>query len=120
MPVYETVVIMKPVLSDPEVADLVEKTKKAIGSDGGEILNQEIWGRRKLTHAIGKAREGVYAYFKFKSAASLPGKLDHGLRISDNVLRHMTVMTLDRKMREKKKKAKKTAPPTTEAGAAPR
>lgn len=119
MPVYETTIILKPVLSDPEVAELVEKTKKSIASDGGEIISQEIWGRRKLTHPIGKSREGVYAYFKFKSAASLPGKLNHGLQISDNVLRHMTVMTLDRKMREKKK-TKKAAPAAPEASAAPR
>ena len=59
MSTYETVLILKPTLSDPEVAQFVEKTKQSISSDGGELVNHEVWGRRKLTHLIGKAREGV-------------------------------------------------------------
>jgi small subunit ribosomal protein S6 len=109
MQVYETVLILKPVLSDPEVAEVVEKTKKSISSDGGEIISQEIWGRRKLTHMIGKARDGVYAYFKYKSTPALLTKLNHNFAISDNVIRNMTVVAQDRKMREKKKKAKAPA-----------
>lgn len=120
MPIYETVLILKPVLSDAEVADLVEKTKQLIASDAGEMLAQEIWGRRKLTHMIGKAREGVYAYLKFKSAASLLKKLSHAFSVNDNVMRHMTVASQERKLREKKSKpakAKPAAAAVTAAGA---
>lgn len=106
MQVYETVLILKPVLSDPEVAEVVEKTKKTISAEGGEIVSQEIWGRRKLTHMIGKARDGVYAYFKYKSTPALLIKLNHNFSISDDVMRNMTVVAQDRKMREKKKKVK--------------
>ena len=31
-------------------------------SEGGELMAHEIWGRRKLTHIIGKAREGTQAH----------------------------------------------------------
>lgn len=111
MQVYETVLILKPVMSDPEVAEYVEKTKLAISTDGGELVAQEIWGRRRLTHMIGKAREGVYAYLKYKAAPSLLKKMGHTFHITDNVLRAMTVLSQDRKMREKKaKKAKAPAP----------
>ena len=110
MQVYETVLILKPVLSDPEVADLVEKTKQTIASDGGEMVNSEIWGRRKLTHIIGKARDGVYADFKYKATTGLLKKLSHNFSISDNIIRNMTVLAQDRKMREKKSKTKPKAP----------
>ncbi|MBI4375302.1 MAG: 30S ribosomal protein S6 [Elusimicrobia bacterium] len=106
MQTYETVLILKPALSDTEVADFVEKTKKMITSDGGEIVAQEIWGRRKLTHMIGKAREGVYAYFKFKAGSSILKKLGHNFSIAEQVMRAMTVLARDRKMREKKIKPK--------------
>lgn len=107
MHIYETVLILKPVLSDPEVATFVDKTKQSISGDGGEIVTQEIWGRRKLTHMIGKNREGVYAYFKYKGSPKLIEKLAHTFSISDAILRNMTVIAKDRKMREKKAKAKK-------------
>lgn len=110
MQIYETVLILKPVLSDPEVAEYAEKTKQTIAGDGGEVINHEIWGRRKLTHMIGKAREGVYVYFKYKAAGSLLKKLGHNFSISETVIRNMTVVAQDRKMREKKAKSKVKAP----------
>lgn len=116
MQIYETVLILKPVLSDPEVATFVDKTKQAITGDGGEIVSQEIWGRRKLTHLIGKSREGVYAYFKYKGNPGLLKKLNHNFSISDTIIRNMTVIAKDRKLREKKK-AKK-APVAAGAAAA--
>jgi small subunit ribosomal protein S6 len=116
MQIYETVLILKPVLSDPEVAEFVEKTKQVITSEGGEIASSEVWGRRKLTHFIGKAREGVYAYFKYKAQPALLKKLSHNFSVSDTVLRDMTVLVRDRKMREKKpKKAKPAAPAAVQA-----
>ncbi len=109
MRIYETVLIMKPALSDPEVAAWVDKTKQAISSDGGEVLNHEIWGRRKLTHMIGKAREGVYAYLKYRADPSLLRKLSHNFSVADDVMRDMTVVAVDRKYKVKEKKAKTAA-----------
>jgi small subunit ribosomal protein S6 len=111
MDIYETILILKPVLSDPEVTEFVEKTKQAIAGEGGEMVTQEIWGRRKLTHMIGKSREGVYAYLKYKATPALLKKLNHNFRITDTVLRDMTVVAQDRKLREKKAKAKAPAAP---------
>jgi len=109
MRIYETVLIMKPALSDPEVAEWVEKTKQVISGDGGEVMSQEIWGRRKLTHLIGKAREGVYAYLKYRATPALLKKLSHNFSVTTDVLRNMTVVAQDRKFRVKEKKAKAVA-----------
>jgi small subunit ribosomal protein S6 len=117
MQIYETVLILKPVMSDPEVAEFLEKTKTTIAAEGGEIVNHEIWGRRKLTHFIGKAREGVYVYMKYKSTPALLKKLAHNFGVSDDVIRDMTVAVQDRKMREKK--PKKAKPAAAAAAAAP-
>lgn len=110
MQIYETVLILKSALSDPEVAEFVEKTKASVTADGGEILNNEVWGRRKLTHIIGKAREGVYAWLKYRAQSALVRKLEQNLRINEKVLRSMTVLNQDRKLREKPKKAKAKVP----------
>ena len=109
MQIYETVLILKPAMSDPEVVEFLEKMKQTISAESGEVVNHEIWGRRKLTHFIGKAREGVYVYIKYKSAPALLKKLAHNFGVSDDVLREMTVAAQDRKMREKKPKKAKPA-----------
>ena len=117
MQIYETVLILKPVMSDPEVVDFLEKTKQTISADGGEIVNHEIWGRRKLTQFIGKAREGVYVYVKYKSTPALLKKLAHNFGVSDDVMRDLTVAVRDRKMREKKPKKAKPAAASSAAAA---
>ena len=109
MQIYETVLILKPVLADPEVLEFVEKTKLTITGEAGELVNHEIWGRRKLTHIIGKAREGIYVYLKYKGTSALLKKLAHNFSVSDTVMREMTVLVQDRKMREKKPKKIKPA-----------
>ena len=109
MQIYETVLILKPVLADPEVVEFVEKTKLTITGEAGELVNHEIWGRRKLTHIIGKAREGIYVYLKYKGSPALLKKMAHNFGVSDTVLREMTVLVRDRKMREKKPKKIKPA-----------
>jgi len=115
MQIYETVLILKPAMSDPEVAEFVEKTKQTIAGESGELVNHEIWGRRKLTHIIGKAREGVYVYLKYKAAPALLKKMGHGFSVSDDVIRDMTVVAQDRKMREKKPKKVKVAAAAAQA-----
>jgi small subunit ribosomal protein S6 len=115
MQIYETVLILKPVMSDPEVAAFLEKTKQTIAAEGGEVVNHEVWGRRKLTHIIGKAREGVYVYMKYRAQPALLRKLAHGYSVSDDVLRDMTVVAQERKMREKKAKKPKAAPAAAQA-----
>ena len=117
MQIYETVLILKPVMSDPEVAEYLEKLKVTIAAESGEVVNHEIWGRRKLTHFIGKAREGVYVYVKYKSTSLLLKKLAHQFSVSDDVLRDMTVLAQDRKMREKKPKKIKPAAAAVPASA---
>lgn len=109
MRIYETVLIVKPALSDPEVAALVEKTKQMISGEGGEVVSNEIWGRRKLTHLIGKSREGVYAYLKYRAHPALLKKLYHNFSVSGDILRDMTVVANERKYKAKEKKPKAAA-----------
>ncbi|MCX5788567.1 MAG: 30S ribosomal protein S6 [Elusimicrobia bacterium] len=104
MQIYETVVVIKPQLSDPEVLEVIDKTKTIISGEGGEILNEDKWGRRKLTYPIKHAKEGFYAYLKFKCPPAVLPKLSHHFRVVDSFLRTMTVQANERKMKPAKVK----------------
>ena len=88
---YETVFIAKPQLTDLEVGEIVEKTKKLIVSGGGEILAEDKLGRRKLTHPINRNRDGFYVMLKFAGAPAVLEKLDHHFHVTDTILRSMTL-----------------------------
>src|SRR5579864_8217727 len=103
---YETIIIAKPQLSDEQVNELVEKAKKVITEQGGEIVAEDRWGRRKLSYPIQKAREGVYAYMKFKGGAPVLERLNHHYKVLDTILRATTVLAL----RPQKPRKKATGP----------
>ncbi len=107
---YETVVIIKPQLSDAQVGEVLEKTKKLIAQEGGELTGEDLWGRRKLAYPIHQSREGYYALLKFQGPGGLLSRLNHHFHVSDNVMRTMTVRGSELKPRPPKKaKAPKTA-----------
>jgi len=84
-------IILKPQLSDAEIAEFVDKTKKYITHEGGEIVSEEKMGRRKLAHEINHIRDGFYAYMKFKSEPKLLASLNQQLRVNESVLRSMAI-----------------------------
>src|SRR5262245_62957708 len=48
-------------------------------------------GRRRLAYAIGKFDDGVYTRFLYDSLPAVPKELERRIRISDKVLRYLTV-----------------------------
>jgi small subunit ribosomal protein S6 len=110
MPTYESILVFKPVLSDAEVTEFVKKSQEAVVQDGGTVDAHEIWGRRKLTHPIGKNHEALYAYLRFKAAPGLLKRLERDWTLAENVLRHMTSRPVERRPRPVKTKASKSLP----------
>lgn len=110
MKTYETVTIVKPQLSDSEVAAFVEKAKAFISSSGGEVVSEEKLGRRRFSHDIAKNREGFYLYLKFKANASFIKEWADSMKLNQNVLRTSVMLTVEPKSKPAKKvKAAKTA-----------
>lgn len=91
MRVYELVLILKPQLSDPEIAEFLEKTKKLITHDGGEILSEDKWGRRKLAQPIGHTRDGFYSYMKFQVPPQSLAKMNQYFKVQEAVMRTLIV-----------------------------
>ena len=95
MRTYESVIIVKPQLSDGEVGEFVTKVKDLITKNGGEVTSEEKLGRRKFTHEINHVRDGFYLYLKFKANAAFVKTLDNSLKLNNNVLRAMTMVALE-------------------------
>ena len=69
--------------------EAVEKAKKLLTDEKGEVLNEDRLGRKKFTHAVGKNRDGFYVYMKVKAASESVKKIAHGLKLQETVLRSM-------------------------------
>jgi small subunit ribosomal protein S6 len=87
---YETVFILTPVLSEPQMKEAVEKFKGFLTQNGAEIVNEENWGMRKLAYPIQKKSTGFYNLLEFKSNPELIKKLEVAFRRDERVLRFLT------------------------------
>ena len=88
---YETVFIMTPVLSEPQMKETVEKFKGILTAAGAEIINEEIWGLKKMAYAIQKKRTGFYALLEFKAGPEVVDKLEVAYRRDERIIRYLTV-----------------------------
>jgi len=86
---------------------------------GGTIDKTEKWGKRRLAYRVDKHREGYYVLLQFTCGPETVKELERRLRVTDAVIKFLTVRideTLKRlekrkKHREKRAHRKATAAP---------
>ncbi len=87
---YETVFILTPVLSDAQMKEAVEKFKSLLVQEGAEIVNEELWGLKKLAYPIQKKSTGFYTLLQFNAEPEVIAKLELNYRRDERVLRFLT------------------------------
>jgi small subunit ribosomal protein S6 len=92
MKIYETTIIYDPSLEETRINDEVERVTQPIAAAGGEVVEVQRWGKKKLAYIIRKRRDGLYVHVKHKSPASLIAEMDRRFRLNESILRHLTVM----------------------------
>ncbi len=87
---YETVFMLTPVLSDDQMKETVEKFKKVLTDNGGNIENEENWGLRKLAYPIENKNTGFYTLIEFEGEPTIVDKLETAFRRDEKVIRFLT------------------------------
>ncbi len=95
MRTYETVTIVKPQLSDGEVAEFMNSAKELITKNNGEIVSEEKLGRRRFSHEINHSRDGFYLYLKFKAEPSFLKTWDTQMKLNERVLRSIVMLAAE-------------------------
>jgi small subunit ribosomal protein S6 len=88
---YELVYVVSPDATDEQVADLHTQVEAIVQRMGGQIEKTDNWGRRKLAYEIGRHKEGTYVLEVIKGNGDLMKEIDRRLRVTDLVIRHLTV-----------------------------
>ena len=119
MRIYEQLFIAKPDAPDEEVDAFIEQMKTIVTNASGTVDKVDKWGKRKLAYRVGKYREGAYVLFQFTAEAEAVKEFERRLRVSDLVIKFLTVRIdetlkrLDKRKKERDKRAhrKSTAGP---------
>ncbi len=94
---YELTYIVNGVLSENQTKEVVGRISKYIEEHGGNILEVDEWGTRRLAYPIRKKRNGYYVNMYFRAPGEVIARLERSLQIDDDILRYLT-LKLDSKM----------------------
>ena len=90
-PYYETMYILRPDIPEEEVDSHLKKYNEILEKSGTEVLDSQMRGKRRLAYPIAKHKEGVYVQLSHKGDGQQVAILERAMRLSDDVIRYLTV-----------------------------
>ena len=105
MRIYEELFIIRPDEPEEQIDQLIEQLTVLIANHGGNVDKAEKWGVRKLAYRVEKRSEGFYVLLQFTAKPETVHELERRLRVSDQVLKFLTVR-VDEKMKKVEKRRK--------------
>jgi len=94
---YETLIIIKPTLTEEEAAKQVELVKQNVTELGGEVSAVNNMGVRKLAYEIQKNARGNYVVVYHKSPASAIAEIERKLKFNEDILKFFTIKYSNKK-----------------------
>ena len=90
-PYYETMYILRPDIPEEEVDSHLKKYSELLEKSGTEVLDSQMRGKRRLAYTIAKHKEGIYVQLSHKGNGSQVAILEKAMRLSEDVIRYLTV-----------------------------
>jgi small subunit ribosomal protein S6 len=133
---YEVVFVLAPTVTEEDGKQLIAAYSSAAEELGAKVLEVDEWGKRRLAFPVKKFTDGIYVVFTLEEeAAAAVTELERRFKVTDSVIRFLTVRIdqdlkraeklktrreskrarLKKKIAPPKKPSKKTSPKPEEA-----
>lgn len=106
---YEIMFIVRPDVEDAEIDRIVETFSGYVTNGGGTVKSTEKMGRRRLAYTVRKFNDGFYVLLIVDAPANLIAEIERRLRVSEQVIKFITVRTDEEEKRVAKIKAHRAA-----------
>src|SRR5579864_9759742 len=116
---YEVMFIVRPDMPEEEIEKLISTLESQLSSTGGTVKNVERMGKRRLAYVVRKFYEGMYILLTVEGGGQLIHELERRLRVTEPVIKFITVRIDEEQKRLDKIKAIKDAKRKAAAPAAP-
>lgn len=103
---YELMYILDPKLDEDGSKALLVKIEELMSKQGVEIEKTEPWGKRRLAYAIKGNWEGSYILSYLKAEPTAISEMERRLRVTEGVLRFLTVRTDEQQAKLERRKAR--------------
>jgi len=109
---YEVVFVAAPTLSSDELDEFINHAQTVVESKNGKVVKIDNWGKKSLAYKIKRFREGYYVVLTLEGDGSAIAELERRFRVTDFVLRYISVrIDEDLKRSEKIKAARQRKSP---------
>jgi small subunit ribosomal protein S6 len=102
---YEIMFIVRPDVEEADLDKLIEGFSANVTNGGGEVKSVEKMGRRRLAYTVRKFNDGFYVLLNVAAAGSLITEIERRLRVSEQVIKFITVRMDEEEKRLAKVKA---------------
>lgn len=106
---YELMYILDPTLDEDGTKALIGQVEDFMVKQGIKVEKTDPWGKRRLAYNIGKHWEGFYVLNLIQAPSDSLMELERRLRVTDGVLRFITVRIDEEQAKLERFRAKKSA-----------
>ncbi len=88
---YEMMYILRPDLGEEQVDQAIGKYRDLLQELGGEQIEIQHRGKRRLAYPIDRYREGIYIQMNYNGPGTHVAKIERAMRLSQDVIRYLTI-----------------------------
>lgn len=89
---YESAVIINAAIEEEQIEATINRIAELIRVNGGEIVDIDKWGRKRLAYTVEKTKSGYYVIFRFVAPTDLIAKLERMYQLDEFILRHIIIV----------------------------
>src|SRR5271168_2650009 len=89
---YDLIFICRPDTPEPDIDKIIATLEHAATEKGGRIEKTDKWGRKRMAYPVHRLREGFYIFMDVRSShGEVVKELERRLKVSDAVIKYLTV-----------------------------
>jgi small subunit ribosomal protein S6 len=104
---YEVMFILRPDIVEEDADKLIAGFTATVSNGGGTVKSVEKMGRRKLAYTVRKFNDGNYVLMILEASGPVVLELERRLRVTEQVIKFITVRTDEEEKRLAKVKSKR-------------
>jgi small subunit ribosomal protein S6 len=116
---YELMFIVRPDMPEEDQDKLISTLESVVTGSGGQMKNVEKMGKRRLAYLVRRFHDGIYILLTLEGGGGLIHELERRLRVTEPVIKFLTVRIDEEQKRVEKikkiKEARKKAAPAPAA-----
>src|ERR1700733_11869095 len=106
---YELMFIVRPDMTEEDLDKLIAMLQSIVPASGGSIVKVDKMGKRRLAYTVKRFHEGIYVLMVVEGGGAVIHELERRLRVTEQVIKFLTVRTDEEQKRLDKIKALRDA-----------